>query len=84
MTMWERIFSEVKWFFTALALSSVLSLVYVFFYWMIDRQGVPDSDIGMRTFLAGWLTMFCCLYTGRILVRFLKVAMSADPSTDAP
>lgn len=84
MTTWERIFRELKWFFTALALSSILSFVYFLFYRMIEAPDGTVPEFTLKVYLAGWLTMFCCLYAGRVMVRFLKVVMSTDQTNDAP
>ena len=84
MTMWERIFRELKWFFTALALSSMLSLAFFLFYRMIETPEGEAQAFTLKVYLAGWLTMFACLYVGRVMVRFLKVVMNADTTNEAP
>jgi hypothetical protein len=84
MTVWDRIIRELKWFFMALALSSLLSLVYFLFYRMIETPDGEVPEFTLKVYLTGWLTMFCCLYVGRAMVRFMRIVMSADTSNHEP
>ena len=84
MTTGERIVRELKWFFTALATSSLLSILYYIVYSTIETADGAGPEFTLRVYLVGWLTLFACLYVGRIMVRFLKVVMSADTPNEAP
>jgi hypothetical protein len=74
--MWPRLMKEIRWFFLSAVLSIPLSFVYFFMYRLNDA-GVGDTGgLTMKVYLTGCLVMFLAVYVARVVIRFVKNAVT--------
>jgi hypothetical protein len=74
--MWPRFMKEVRWFFLSAVLAIPLSFVYYMMYILNEVEGPDAKNLTMRVYLTGWLVMFFAVYVARVVIRFVKNAVT--------
>lgn len=74
--MWPRLIKELRWFFVSIVLSLPLSFIYYALYRMNDIRGEGAANLTTRVYLTGCLVMFLSIYVARVVIRFVKNAVT--------
>lgn len=63
---------ELRWFFGAILLSSLLSFLFIMLLKMVDTSTGTRINFTWKLYLAGLIVMLLNLYSGRFIVQSIR------------